>query len=57
MLLVILFKQKKERGHEPEKIPDLEPFCFPYLPFMKILQLRYSVECMYFHRSEELWME
>lgn len=55
MLLVILFKQKK--GHEPEKILALEPFCFSYLPFMKIMQLRYSVECIYFQRLEELWME
>lgn len=57
MLLVILFKQKKKKGHEPEKILALEPFCFPYLPFMKIMQLRYSVECIYFQRLEELWME
>lgn len=54
MLPVILFKQKKERGHEPEKILDLEPFCFPYLPFMKIMQLRYSMECIAFQRLEEL---
>lgn len=57
MFLVILFKQKKKKGHEPEKILALEPFCFPYLPFMKIMQLRYSVECIYFQRLEELWME
>lgn len=50
MLLLILFKEKKQRGHEPEQILDLEPFCFPHSPLMKFMQLRYSMECVYFQK-------
>lgn len=39
MLLVILFNEKKQRDDEPEQILDLEPFCFPHLPLMKITNL------------------